>query len=222
MGWKVYLQRSSSTGTSYSVLGGNGFGISTAWPATNTALGFFTQGGQPVTVGSWQTRSALVYSTATPTITRYVNNVRYLTATGFAVSTSTMGSGVEYYNRLTANNEWATPKPSYGVRFMFSTGAPVSFTQASAWYGVLNASQQVTGNSANAGFILAIKQLHSSKPWVRDTKDSLKMDLLINSGSRAMNNYNNTSAAHWFLAFSANPISAGKKGGAVAIDITYS
>lgn len=213
MGWTIEVARTTAaSGT-------------TAWPVTgfvhtwgaSSALGFFgNASGGPVTVGTWQSKTILIYSTTTPTLTTKVNNLRFITSTGFAWST---GTGSETYINKAAT-WYTTPRPSTGVKFGFSTTGSVTVTQASAWYGVVNNAGTVIGDSSNAGFGCRIAELTTTQGWTAVNESNRKKNLNVNLKYRQALAAGNS--AQWFLGFSLTPKSAGAKKGGVAIDITYS
>lgn len=214
MGWTIEVARTTAaSGT-------------TAWPASgfihtwgaSSAVGFFgNSAGGPVTVGTWQSKSALITSTTTPTITRMINNLRFITSTGFAYSSGQAGSET-YINKASTN--YTTPRPSAGVKFGFSTSGSVTVTQASAWYGTVDNAGIVSGSSANTGFGVRIAELTTTEGWTAVNESNRKKRLNVNAKYRQALAAGTT--AQWFLAFSLSPKSAGAKKGGVAIDITYS
>lgn len=218
MGWTIEVARTTAYGGAANDTAWPPSGNSLTWGASS-ALGFFGDGsGSPVTVGSWQSKTALVYSTTTPTITTYVNNVRFVAqSTGFAVST---GTGSETYLNRTLGTEYTTPLPSYGIKFGFSTSGSVTVTQASAWYGVVDNTGTVVGDSSNAGFGCRMVELTTTEGWTAVNESDRKKNLNINAQYRQLLPAGTTS--QWFLALSLTPKSAGAKQGGVAIDITYS
>lgn len=228
MGWDVFVMYDSANNSDNSTAPGARFGrIATAWAAAS-ALGFFSDNsGTAVTVGNYNRETALLVSTATPTVMRYVTNIRYITDTGFAVSTP--GDATEAYF-LSGPNMYSTPKPSFVPRFIFHTTGSVDFTAASAWYGVDDGNGAVIGDSSNAGFSCAIANLGSSHAgggtggsWHRDRETGRKLSLSTNVSGREQDNYATTTAAGWWVAISLSPKSAGEKTlGAIALDITYS
>lgn len=230
MSWRVYLAYDSANNTSNSTAPGAKFGrIATAWPASS-ALGFFanTSGG-PVPVNQYAVESALITSTSSPVITRYVTNIRPTGSTGFAVSTPGMGSTEWYFNRNN-DTDFSTPKPSFGIRFVFGTaGGTVSVTAASAWFGKVSGGT-VIGDSSHTGFRCALAELATSdtgsnpRGWEMDKISINKMSMNCDAanGGRMRGNYTGSTAFGWHLAISLAPKSAGTKTGALAMDITYS
>jgi hypothetical protein len=230
MSWRVYLAYDSANNVANSTAPGARFGrIATSWPVSS-ALGFFanTSGG-PVTVGQYAVENALLISTTTPTVQRYLTSIRPIGSTGFAVSTPGMGSTEWYFNR-NSDTDFSTPKPSFGIRFAFGTaGGTVSFTAASAWFGKVSGGT-VIGDSSHTGFRCALAELASAdtgaspRGWEMDKISVSKMSMNCDAanGGRMRGNYTATTAVGWHLAINLAPKSAGTKTGGLAMDITYS
>jgi len=232
MGWEVFCSYDSANNSDNSTApGARGGRVATAWAAAS-ALGFFSDNaGTAITVGTWNEATALLISTGTPTVQRYVTNVRFNGDTGFAITTANAADAYDnetYYTPTTS--QFSTPKPSYVPRFVFSTTGSVDFTAASAWYGVDQGSGVVAGDSSNAGFACALAPLGTSQAsggsggaWHRAQETPNKMSMSTNASGREQDNYATTTEAGWWLAISLSPKSAGEKTlGAVAMDITYS
>jgi len=213
MGWTVEASVDTSAATAWPAAG-----ISFEWK-TGSAMGFYSDLSEgPVTVGNEQTTQAFLQSTVDPTVTRYLNHCRYIADTTYGVdSASNLG---ETGLVRVLGSEYTTPNPSVGMKFGFTTAGSVTVTQASAWYGVLDDSDNVIGTSADAGFLCRIAELTTSNGWEYYPISVNKMSINTN------NSYRQELAAgtdhQWFIALSLNPKSAGAKQGAVAMDITYS
>jgi hypothetical protein len=227
MSWSVYVAYDSANNTDDSTAPGAKFGrVATAWGASSALAFFSDQSQSAVTVGEYPRESALITNTTDATTPRYVTNIRpnvgLAVSTGFLISTPS-DAGEAYMNRDGAT-DYATPKPSYGPRFEFTTAGSVSFTAASAWFGKVNASGVVEQGSAEAGFRCALAELATSDSWQMGATSGAKISLNCDAanGGRQRAEYQTTLGAGWWFAISLSPKSAGVKTGGVAINITYS